>query len=577
VIETFKGIWQILDNKKKSQFFGLFFLMFIGSILEIMSIGMILPVLTFLSQDLNNIGSKYFSILFEPLLVFSKKDLIKYSIIIFCSIFLLRSFFILFLAWIQNNYIYGWKVNLSNEVFKKYMNLPYIFHLRNNSAELNRNVVIEVDKCVGVFNNVLFLILEILVLVGVVSLLLFISWQITLSIFFLLAILSLLFSFSVKNKIKKVGHQRFISEGHRLQYLKQGFNGIKDIKIYGKVSEFIKQFSKANKENQQAYQTYLILQKIPRFLTESSVVLFICITIFVLSTQNMQFTSIIPIIGIFVLAAIRLIPASNKIISFYNAIKYDKPSLNSISKIFQLKNNTLEANTNYNFNQQISFKNKIELRNICYTYSNKTNFSLNNINLEIGLGDYIAFVGNSGSGKTTLADILLGLLEPNSGEIVVDGKNIKLNLSSWQKNIGYVPQQIYLTDDTLRNNIAYGINTNKIDDKIIDEVIEKSQLSDLINKLPKGLNTFVGEFGKNLSGGERQRIGIARALYRNPKLLFLDESTNSLDEKTEEQIFSIMESFKKEKTIILITHKESLTKNANKVFKFLEGSVKKIK
>ena len=577
MIETFKGIWQILDNKKKSQFFGLFFLMFIGSILEIMSIGMILPVLTFLSQDLNNIGSKYFSILFEPLLVFSKKDLIKYSIIIFCSIFLLRSFFILFLAWIQNNYIYGWKVNLSNEVFKKYMNLPYIFHLRNNSAELNRNVVIEVDKCVGVFNNVLFLILEILVLVGVVSLLLFISWQITLSIFFLLAILSLLFSFSVKNKIKKVGHQRFISEGHRLQYLKQGFNGIKDIKIYGKVSEFIKQFSKANKENQQAYQTYLILQKIPRFLTESSVVLFICITIFVLSTQNMQFTSIIPIIGIFVLAAIRLIPASNKIISFYNAIKYDKPSLNSISKIFQLKNNTLEANTNYNFNQQISFKNKIELRNICYTYSNKTNFSLNNINLEIGLGDYIAFVGNSGSGKTTLADILLGLLEPNSGEIVVDGKNIKLNLSSWQKNIGYVPQQIYLTDDTLRNNIAYGINTNKIDDKIIDEVIEKSQLSDLINKLPKGLNTFVGEFGKNLSGGERQRIGIARALYRNPKLLFLDESTNSLDEKTEEQIFSIMESFKKEKTIILITHKESLTKNANKVFKFLEGSVKKIK
>ena len=229
MIETFKGIWQILDNKKKSQFFGLFFLMFIGSILEIMSIGMILPVLTFLSQDLNNIGSKYFSILFEPLLVFSKKDLIKYSIIIFCSIFLLRSFFILFLAWIQNNYIYGWKVNLSNEVFKKYMNLPYIFHLRNNSAELNRNVVIEVDKCVGVFNNVLFLILEILVLVGVVSLLLFISWQITLSIFFLLAILSLLFSFSVKNKIKKVGHQRFISEGHRLQYLKQGFNGIKDI------------------------------------------------------------------------------------------------------------------------------------------------------------------------------------------------------------------------------------------------------------------------------------------------------------------------------------------------------------
>ncbi len=578
-MSTLNSIWQILDTRKKKQFLGLFFLLLVGSILEIMSIGMILPVLTFLAQDLNtvNLEMNVFSNFLEILSNYSKKDLLKYSLIIFCCIYLFRSFFLFYLNWIQNNFIYGWKVNLSNAVFKKYLFLPYIFHLKNNSAELQRNVVIEVDKCVGLVNHVLLLLLEIFVLTGIVIMLLFISWEITLSIFSVLGIFSLLFYFGVNRKIEEVSKKRFISEGSRLKYLKQGLNGIKDIKIYGKISEFLSKFSEANVDNQKSYQIFLLLQKTPRFIIESSAVLFISITTLVLFNKNMQFSTILPIIGIFVLSSIRLIPAINKIINFYNAIKYDQPSLNSISKVLNLQEKTQKLDFKGEKNDEVIFEKNIKLLNISHKYDGKRDFSIKEASFEIKSGEFVAFVGRSGSGKTTLADIILGLLEPNTGHVLVDEKNIFENLESWQNLIGYVPQQVYLTDDTLKNNIAYGFSDHEINDEMIWDVIKKSQLSQLVQKLPKGIDTFVGEFGKNLSGGEKQRIGIARALYKNPKLIFLDESTNSLDEKTESQIFDLVEKLKREKTIIFITHKESLIKNVDTIFRFSEGEIKKIK
>ena len=578
-MSTLNNIWQILDSRKKKQFLGLFFLLLVGSILEIMSIGMILPVLTFLAQDLNtvNLEMNIFSNFLEILSNYSKKDLLKYSLIIFCCIYLFRSFFLFYLNWIQNNFVYGWKVNLSNAVFKKYLFLPYIFHLKNNSAELQRNVVIEVDKCVGLVNHVLLLLLEIFVLTGIVIMLLFISWEITLSIFSVLGIFSLLFYFGINRKIEEVSKKRFISEGSRLKYLKQGLNGIKDIKIYGKISEFLSKFSEANIDNQKSYQIFLLLQKSPRFIIESSAVLFISITTLVLFNKNMQFSTILPIIGIFVLSSIRLIPALNKIINFYNAIKYDQPSLNSISKVLNLQEKTQKFDFKGEKNDEVIFEKNIKLKNISHKYDGKRDFSIKEASFEIKSGEFVAFVGRSGSGKTTLADIILGLLEPNTGHVLVDEKNIFENLESWQNLIGYVPQQVYLTDDTLKNNIAYGFSDHEINDEMIWDVIKKSQLSQLVEKLPKGIDTFVGEFGKNLSGGEKQRIGIARALYKNPKLIFLDESTNSLDEKTESQIFDLVEKLKREKTIIFITHKESLIRNVDSIFSFSEGEIEKIK
>ena len=433
------------------------------------------------------------------------------------------------------------------------------------------------DKCVGLVNHVLLLLLEILVLTGIVIMLLLISWEITFSIFSVLGILSLLFYFGVNRKIEEVSKKRFISEGSRLKYLKQGLNGIKDIKIYGKISEFLSKFSKANVDNQKSYQTFLLLQKTPRFIIESSAVLFISITTLVLFNKNMQFSTILPIIGIFVLSSIRLIPALNKIINFYNAIKYDQPSLNSISRVFNLQEKTQTSGFKGEKNSKVVFEKNVKLQNISHKYAGKRDFSIKEATIEIKFGEFVAFVGRSGSGKTTLADIILGLLEPNTGHVLVDEKNILENLESWQNLIGYVPQQVYLTDDTLKNNIAYGFSDHEINDEMIWDVIKKSQLSQLVEKLPKGIDTFVGEFGKNLSGGEKQRIGIARALYKNPKLIFLDESTNSLDEKTESQIFDLVEKLKREKTIIFITHKEFLIKNVDTIFRFSEGEIKKIK
>ncbi len=568
-------IFSILDKKKKIQFFLIFLLMAFSSFLEILSIGMIFPILSFLSGDVNNLNIQFLD---TSNLNFSADTLFKYSIIIFCLIYILRSIFLFFLAWIQNNYIFSWKVSLSNEVFRKYMLSPYIFHLSNNSSSLYRNTVIEVDKCVGVFNNVLAFLLEALIFLGVLSLLIFLSFEITLKVFLTVGTIVIVFILLAKKKIKIIGLKRHNSEKFRLQYLKQGLNGIKDIIISNKVLEFTKKFEIANKENQKAYQIYLILQKIPRLAIESAAVLLVSFTTLSLFKESINVTEIIPIIGVFVLGIIRLVPAANKLLMFYNSINFDKPALKIISEIFEEKkikdiNNVKSLKDK---SQKISFNKELLIKNVSYKYPNNDFFSVRDSNIKINKGDYLAFIGKSGSGKTTLTDIILGLLDPQKGEILVDGININKNLSSWRKLIGYVPQQIYLTDDSLKNNIAYGIPTEEIDINKINDLIKKIQLDRLVQNSSKGLDTTVGEFGNNLSGGEKQRIGIARALYNDPQILFLDESTNSLDKLTENQIFEIINNFKKKMTIILITHEKSLLKYADRVLEFQDGNIREV-
>ena len=377
--------------------------------------------------------------------------------------------------------------------------------------------------------------------------LIFLSLEITLKVFLTVGTIVIIFILFAKKKIKIIGLKRHNSEKFRLQYLKQGLNGIKDIIISNRVLEFTKKFEIANKENQKAYQIYLILQKIPRLAIESAAVLLVSFTTLSLFKESVNVTEIIPIIGVFVLGIIRLVPAANKLLMFYNSINFDKPALKIVSEIFEEKKikdiNNLKILKDKS--QKISFNKELLIKNISYKYPNNDFFSVRDINVKINKGDYLAFIGKSGSGKTTLTDIILGLLDPQKGEILVDGININKNLSSWRKLIGYVPQQIYLTDDSLKNNIAYGIPTEEIDINKINDLIKKIQLDRLVQNSSKGLDTTVGEFGNNLSGGEKQRIGIARALYNDPQILFLDESTNSLDKLTENQIFEIINNFKK--------------------------------
>ncbi len=572
MISVSKDIFRMFDKSTKNQFLILLLLMFVSALLEAISIGLVLPVLTFISQsnfNKDNIFFNFASNLFEDV---QSSDLVLISIIIFVVVYLFKTLFLIFFNWIKNRYIYGWKVDLSQRVFKKYLSLPYDFFLKNNSAIMFRNANVEVDHCVGIVSNFLSLILEIFLICFLLSLLILIDFRITVQVFLILGFIGVCLYFLTRKKLKNLGLSRVLTEKYKVQYLKQGLNGVKDVKIYDKANEFLSKFYKVNKINQKSYETFLFLQSLPRLILEFSAVFLLGFFALYLNTNKFSLENLIPVLGVFVVASLRIMPSIGKIASFYQSIIFQRPSLNTISNVFTHKESSKDNEEEKN-NINFDFNNNIVIKNVFFKYLNENSPVLNDISFEIKKGDYVGLIGKSGSGKSTLADIILGLLYPNEGQILVDNKNINTNLKSWQKKIGYVPQTVYFTDDTLESNIAFGLPEEKIDRKKLSEAIDKAQLIDLIKKIPNGTKTMMGEFGHNLSGGERQRIGIARAYYNDPEIIFFDEATVSLDFETEKNIFETILNLKNKKTIIVVTHKTELLSDANKIIKLENGKI----
>jgi ABC-type multidrug transport system fused ATPase/permease subunit len=284
--------------------------------------------------------------------------------------------------------------------------------------------------------------------------------------------------------------------------------------------------------------------------------------------NDSSISQIIPTIGIFVAAAFRLIPSAFRILSSIQNIKYTEPVLNLLAEEMEL---IKDYNSQERSNQKLTFKNKLVLSNVSYSYPNTNVFALNNISLEIKKGQSVGFIGMSGAGKSTLIDVILGMLPPSCGSIYVDDCDVQIDLQKWQNQIGYVPQTIYLTDNSLRENIAFGIPIDTIDEVALIKAVKLAQLEQLIAELPNGLNTNVGERGIRLSGGQKQRIGIARALYNDPEVLVLDEATSALDVQTEEQVMKSIEDLQGTKTVLIIAHRLSTISKCDKLFKIHNG------
>ena len=286
--------------------------------------------------------------------------------------------------------------------------------------------------------------------------------------------------------------------------------------------------------------------------------------------SNQSVNELIPTLGLFAAASFRLMPSANKILSSIQQLRYEGPQIENVCK--ELKENRF-FNHSKNSNEKFLFQNDIKLEEINYTYQGSSKPTLQNININIPSGFQTGFIGESGSGKSTLIDIILGLLDPTSGKVKVDDINIRKNLRGWQSKIGYVPQTIFLTDDTLRNNVAFAIPENKISDQLVKEAIKSANLEEYVNSLPDGLNTIVGERGVRLSGGQRQRIGIARALYHKPKVLVLDEATSALDINTEKEIMNGINKLRKKITVLIISHRENTVSACDQLFKLKNGRI----
>lgn len=567
-MQTLKKLFEILSKKSKVKAFYLLILVLIGVIFEMLSIGLLIPILTSLSNESQN-QFLNLSLIYEKFNIentLDKNQVIIYSVSILAFVYFIKTVFLNFLVWFQSRFINFLVAETKINLFQKYMHQDYTFHLRRNSAKLIQNIINEVELMVNVFFlSLITFASELLIVLGISSILLFIEpvgFLISMTVF---GSISFIFMKFTKNKVKKYGEQRLKNESSSIKHLQQGVDGIKEIKLVGNESQFLNYFRFHVKKIASVATKMQILQQIPRFYLEFVAVISLTALIFFLLITNHAFSSVIVIVGLFGAAAFKILPSVNRILNSFVNMRYGLASVEVVNK--DLNMNSPKIDVKLPREKKLSLKSKIELKNISYNYPSTDKKILENLNLEINANSTIGIVGESGSGKTTLIDLIIGILNPAHGAITVDGKDIKNKKRLWQNNIGYIPQFIYLLDDTIRKNIALGEDEANIDEKRIINAMQLSETERFVKNLPKKNETFVGEFGVRLSGGQRQRIGIARALYFNTDLLVLDEATSSLDEDTEKEITDAIHSMKGKKTIIISSHKKDILKECDVVFK----------
>lgn len=569
MFEKLKKINLLINKRHKRNLILLALLLSVGFSLEIFSLALILPLVTMFSN------AEY--ILNNPLLDFFTKNILDISPLLFFKLFLIgvvitfifKTLFLVFINTKQFQLLANLNAYLNSEFLRKYMNQDYSFYLNRNSNVVVKNIQIEIPILMRFIHSLLTLIIEIGLTLAVVITLFFIEPIAAISVGGFLFILSFLFFQLTKRKLDQWGKEREILDGSLTKILIEGLGGIKELKVLNRENFFTEYFTQKTYSVQNIHAKHNIVSSFPRYFLEVISIIGLVGFVFVIILQNNNYANLLASLSVFVAATFRLIPSINKIIASLQNMRYQNSSLDLLVNEFKT---LIVENKELDDNSAITFDRSIRLNGLNFKYYNGGVFVLKNLNLTINKGEMIGIIGASGSGKTTLIDILLGLHKPGQGEILIDDVEIKGdNLKNWTKKIGYVPQNIFLIDDTITNNIALGIPAEKINKQNIASAVKAAQLDHFISNLPSGLETNVGEKGIQISGGQIQRIGIARALYNNPEILILDEATSALDNKTEIKFIDSIEKLKNKQTIIMIAHRITSLKNCNKIFELTSG------
>jgi ABC-type multidrug transport system fused ATPase/permease subunit len=494
----------------------------------------------------------------------SKYNLIFILVTMLAFTYTFKVLFLTYFSYAETKLLADLRVSLSDKLYCIYLNKPYSFHLNNNSSKLIRNID-EISLVVYVIKSLILLINETVVLLGISTFVILYEPKGSLMVILFLGLFGYLFFKKVQIKVKKWGKTRQIHAGVSLKYLREGFGSIKDIKILQRTNELVKAFTTNNKILNVCELKQNFIDSLPKLWLEWLVVIGFILLILLMMSLGKELLYIVPLLGLFAAAAFRIMPSLTRIMNAVQGILYNRPAVDSIYKEFNQK--SFQNNINKISSKKIFLTKEIDLKNINFKYSDSGPFILKNINLNIKNGTTIGLIGESGIGKTTLINIILGLMRPTSGSVCIDGVDIFENIKNWQSQIGYVPQNIYLSDDSIKKNIAFALPDEKIDNIAVNKAVTNAKLDSLVNNLSNGLDTKIGEFGDRISGGQRQRIAIARALYTNPKVFILDECTNSLDSKTEKQIIDEVNSLKGKKTIIMIAHRLSTLENCDSIYK----------
>ena len=569
MLNDIKKIFTQLDRKIVNKIYLIFVLMVFIIGLEVFGISLVIPFLNSITEPDYLIKKKELLNLPQNLSFLNAVFEQKIFLILLIIFYLFKNFLLGFLIFLKTKFIFSIQKKLSSNLFKIYLYKNFFFHLNNNSALLIRNVTDEVGAFVQNFLvSVLDLILEVFVFIAIFLLLLYIEPFGASFIAFTFLIVGFLFYKTFRKKIQFLGQERQYHDGEKLKRLFQSFQAIKEVKILNIEKELINQFNFNNFKSLDIGRKRFFLLQVPKLIFEIFAIFSLIFLVFInLDVKNN--TALIPIIGAFTAAAFRMVPSINKIISSLQNIKFSYPSIKVIrNEIFN--ENSKDNNIDKDLNKKVYFD-KFELKNISFKYSNDQQEILKNINLTIKRGDKIGIIGKSGAGKTTLVDIILGLLDQSQGSKLLNNGELIDGSKDWQNIIAYVPQDVFLLDDTLKSNVAFGVKEEKIDNEKLLLSLSKAQLKDLVQNREHGINTSLGEGGLKISGGQRQRVGIARALYSDPDVIIFDEATSSLDHMTESKILDEIELNLKGKTIIMITHRENSLKFFDKIYEIKDS------
>ena len=579
MLKILKKMNLLLDKKQKRSMIWIILMMLVGGVLESLGVTMLVPIITVLLDPVKVEENKYLSAIYHGLDLQNTTQFAVVMLAAFVGVIVVKNIFLFCQQKVQLKFVYTNQFATSRRMMINFMQRPYEYYLNADTSVIQRNITSDVNNMYGLILSFLQLCSECIVFVCLVGVLLAIDAQMIMIVAALMIVLLFLIKKVLKPIMVKAGQDNQDYYSGLYKWIEQSVMGIKEIKIANKENYFINEYAKCGAGYVNSVQKYNIFNATPRLLIETVCIGGMIGYFIVIILQGARITDLLPQLSALAMAAMRLLPSVNRINNYQTSISYFEPFFMGVSD--HLQEEIHDDQVSYDAEkylqkkevEKLEIKKEIRLEDITYKYPNSDTLIFNHADMVIPIGNSVGIVGTSGAGKTTIVDILLGLLQIESGHILADGVEVREHYESWLKNIGYIPQTIFMIDSSIRKNVAFGYPDEEIDDDKVWRALKEAQLDEFVRGLPEGLDTSIGERGIRISGGQRQRIGIARALFEDPEVLVLDEATSALDNDTEAAIMDSINRLHGRKTLIIIAHRLQTIEKCDMVYRVENGTV----